>query len=539
MKADLALIHAPGYYDFRKKRTHWGPVSDVVPSYQIFDMIPYGFLTITSYLMKHGFKVRIVNLAARMLMSDKFDAEREIRKLKAKAYGIDLHWLPTVHGALEVAKLVKKHHPESPVILGGLTSTYFARELIESYPFIDYVVLGDTTEEPLKMLLERIDDRIDDVPNLAYRRGGFKVNPMNYVPNSLDEFAIDYRLVIKAALRGGLSLSIPFANFFREPIGCVIAFKGCTYNCVTCGGSKYAYKYSFGRKRMARKSVSAVFEEFKSLTSYFRIPVFFIGDPRLFGGFHELSRLIREEKVDNELLFEFFSPPPRELLEDLRRAGGSMIQLSPESPNEEVRRAFGRPYGNRELTKFVEEVMGMGFKRLDLYFMLGLPKQTPDMTLEASKFIESLYLSYPKHKELLTAFQAPLAPFIDPGSLAFEHPKLYGYRLRFRSLEEHRKALEARSWVDMLNYESFWMSRKELARATYLGAIGLAEVKANYGLMKEDEANSIIKRMKLAIEVLEGRAREEELYDLSSEIVSKRELYPTISALKMIRKLPI
>ena len=539
MKADLALIHAPGYYDFRKKKTHWGPISDVVPSYQIFDMIPYGFLTLTSYLMKQGFKVRIVNLAAKMVMSDRFDAEKEIRKLEADAYGIDLHWLPTAQGALEVARLVKKHHPESPVILGGLSSTYFAREIIESYPFVDYVLMGDTTEEPLRMLLERIGKDVGEVPNLAYRDRGFKMNPMTYVPDSLDEFTVDYGLIIKSALRGGISLSLPFANFFREPIGCVISLKGCAFNCITCGGSSFAYRCSFGRKRLARKSTKAVFEEFKSLTSYFRIPIFFIGDPRLFEDFHELSRLIREEKVDNELIFEFFAPPPRELLEEVKRAGGSLIQLSPESPDEYVRRALGRPYGNHELMKFVEEALDIGFRRLDLYFMLGLPEQTPDMALDVAKFLEGIYLNHPDSKERLTAFQAPLAPFVDPGSLAFEHPELYGYRLRFRTLEEHRRALEAKSWIDVLNYETLWMSRRELARATYSGALGLAEVKARHGVMDEEEAKSLMERMKLALDVLEGRAKEEELYGMSSEIASKRELYPTVSVFKIFRRLPI
>ena len=539
MKADLALIHAPGYYDFRKKKAHWGPISDVVPSYQVFDMIPYGFLTMTSYLMKHGFKVRIVNLAAKMVMSDRFDVEKEIRKLEADAYGIDLHWLPSAHGALEVARLVKEHHPESPVILGGLSSTYFAREIIESYPFVDYVLMGDTTEEPLRILLERIGDGVEGVPNLAYRDRGFKVNPMTYIPDSLDEFIVDYGLIIKSALRGGISLSLPFADFFKEPIGCVISFKGCAFDCITCGGSSYAYGCYLKRKRLARKSTKAIFEEFKSLTSYFRIPVFFIGDPRLYDGFHELSRMIREEKVDNELLFEFFSPPPRELMEDVKRAGGTIIQLSPESPNEHVRRAFGRPYGNQELMKFVEEALDMGFRRLDLYFMLGLPRQTPDMALDVAKFLEGIYLNHPDSKERLTAFQAPLSPFVDPGSLVFEHPELYGYRLRFRTLEEHRRALEAKSWIDMLNYETAWMGRRELARATYSGALGLAEVKARHGVMEEKEAKSLMERMRLALEVLEGRAREEELYDLSSEIASKRELYPRISVFKLFRRLPI
>jgi hypothetical protein len=55
-----------------------------------------------------GFKTRIVNIAGLMLADEKFDAEERIRKLDADVYFIDLHWMPHAHGALELAKMVKR-----------------------------------------------------------------------------------------------------------------------------------------------------------------------------------------------------------------------------------------------------------------------------------------------------------------------------------------------------------------------------------------------------------------------------------------------
>ena len=71
-KVDLILLHAPSVYDFRKKPILFGPVSDVVPSTQIFEMYPLGFMTILEYLQRHGFSVRIINVALRMLRSRQF-----------------------------------------------------------------------------------------------------------------------------------------------------------------------------------------------------------------------------------------------------------------------------------------------------------------------------------------------------------------------------------------------------------------------------------------------------------------------------------
>src|SRR4030043_269809 len=122
MPTDLILLHAPSVYDFRKKTILYGPVSDLIPPSYVFEMYPLGFTSIAEYLGRAGYQVRIVNLAVRMLNNPDFDAEQMIRKLKAPVFGIDLHWMLHCHGSIEVARLVKKHHPESKVMFGGFSA---------------------------------------------------------------------------------------------------------------------------------------------------------------------------------------------------------------------------------------------------------------------------------------------------------------------------------------------------------------------------------------------------------------------------------
>ena len=97
---DLILLHPPSVYDFREKTILFGPISDLVPSSPIFDMYPVGFASIAEYLEEAGYGVRIVNLAARMLMDKDFNVEKTLQKQKAPVFGIDLHWLPHAHGAI-------------------------------------------------------------------------------------------------------------------------------------------------------------------------------------------------------------------------------------------------------------------------------------------------------------------------------------------------------------------------------------------------------------------------------------------------------
>ena len=136
-------------------------------------MYPMGFTSIASHLEANGHNVRIVNVAQRMVSDPKYDAEAAIAALNPAIFGIDLHWLPHAHGALELAKIVKRHHPTTPVVFGGLSSSYFHQELINS-PNVDFVLRGDSTEEPVLQLLRAVlfGSDLSRIPNLTWRRPG-------------------------------------------------------------------------------------------------------------------------------------------------------------------------------------------------------------------------------------------------------------------------------------------------------------------------------------------------------------------------------
>ena len=194
-RTDLILLHPPSVYDFRQQTILYGPSSDQVPSSPIFELYPIGITSIAEYLERAGYRVRIVNLAVRMLRDPKFDAERLIKDLEAPVFGIDLHWLLHCHGAIEIARLVKRHHPRSKIVFGGLSSTYYHRELLD-YPEVDYVLRGDSTEEPLRQLMACIlnHEEPSEVPNLSWRDDGGEVheNPFTHVPDDLSGVMVDY-----------------------------------------------------------------------------------------------------------------------------------------------------------------------------------------------------------------------------------------------------------------------------------------------------------------------------------------------------------
>nr|HID13714.1 TIGR04190 family B12-binding domain/radical SAM domain protein [Anaerolineae bacterium] len=511
--ADLILLHAPSVYDFRRRATLWGPISDLVPSTPVYDMYPIGFATLTAYLEQAGFRTRIVNLAVRMVRSDRFDAERLISRLNGRAFGIDLHWLPHAHGALEVARLVKRHHPEAPVIFGGYSATYFHIELVR-YSWVDYVLRGDSTEEPLRQLMEcivaaRTPTDVDPamlakIPNLTWRdtSGEIHVNPQTYVPSSLDHLAMDYRHMVRSVVRNLDFLNyVPFSHWIDYPLMAALTVRGCTRNCSYCGGSALASRLLSGRTAPAYRSPERLANDLHALYRISRGPVFILGDLRQ-AGMDYARRFFRAvQGHPGPVMVEIFEPVTREYAKELAAALPDLVvEFSPESHDPAVRHALHKNYSNAEIEQTIEACLDAGCRRFDLFFMIGLPQQTTQSVLETVEYCEYLLTRFDDGR--LVPFIGPLAPFVDPGSLFYEQPDKYGYRILCHTLEEHRQALLAPTWKHILNYETRWMSRDDIAQVTYEAGRRLNALKARFGLVGPEMAAETEERINRAVSLM-------------------------------------
>jgi B12-binding domain/radical SAM domain protein len=491
-KADLVLLHAPSVYDFRQKSILYGPVSDLVPSTPVFEMYPIGLTTIAEYLERHGLKVRIVNLAVRMLNSDRFDAEKLIQGLEPAAFGIDLHWMPHAHGAIEVARLCKKHHPDIPVMFGGFSSSYFHKELV-ARPEVDYVVRGDSTEEPVLQLMRHLTGHpealpLAEIPNLTWLGpdGATQANALTYSPTNLDHVLIDYSYVVKAVARyRDLASFVPFKGWLGYPITAALSVRGCTHNCRTCGGSAATFNAIHNRKRPAYRAPEDLAADIRNISRFSKGPVFILGDIRQPGEEYADRFLRAIAGYDGPVIVELFDDADREFVQRLAAAMPNWtLEISLESHSEEVRAAFGRPYKNGPIEDTMRYALEAGVRRLDVFFMIGLPKQDYQSVMDTVAYSEYLMRDLDQGAQRrLIPFISPLAPFLDPGSPVFEDPERYGYRFFARTLEEHRQALVQPSWKYVLNYETVWMDRDQIVDSTYEAGLQLNRLKAQYGLV--------------------------------------------------------
>jgi B12-binding domain/radical SAM domain protein len=507
-RSDLVLLHAPHVYDFRRKIILYGPVSDLVPATPVFEMYPFGLTSIAEYMEKAGYRARIVNIAWRMLKDDKFDVEKFIKKLDADIFGVDLHWMVHAHGSVEIAKIVKKYHPQARVVFGGFSSSYFYKELL-AYPEIDFVLRGDSTEEPMRQLMAAVKNGspLDTVPNLAWKdsAGNIYENDFSHVPDEIENVMIDhYQGMIRSVIRHrDLTSVVPFKGWLRYPVTAVFTCRGCNHNCVICGGSNAAFKTFLNRNKTVFRSPQAIARDIRSVSKFSRGPVFVLGDIRQMGdeAANELLDILAEKKVKNQLMLEVFNPAPAEFLHKLSRACSDFcLEISPETHDPDIRKKAGKNYSNEDMERMIADTLAVGCGRIDIFFMVGIPHQTPQSVMQTVDYCRHLLEKFNGDKRI-TLFIGPLAPFLDPGSLGFEQPEKYGYRLLFRSLEEHRQALAAPSWRYTLNYETQWMTRDQIMDTTYEAILRLTRLKAKYGLITKEMAETQQWRLQTALEL--------------------------------------
>lgn len=500
MRSDIAFVHAPSIYDFRRKPLKEGPISDVVPSTPLFEMYPVGFVSMLNHALEEGFTGRICNLAVLMLSDNAFDVERYIKEVDADLFGIDLHWLPHVHGAFNVAKLIKKIHPDRKIVFGGFSSSYFAEEILAANEAVDYVLAGDLLEKQMNLLLDAVQkgSGLETVPNLVYRSNDRIVrNPPLKDPDPTAAEFINYKILVKNSLKyHDIKGHLPYYSWITNPAGMTLLQHGCQLNCGFCGGSNFAYKNRYNFTSPIRRDPSRIADEIEIVKETINSPVFIAGDINLMGEkfYTSLFDEIKKRGIDLPLLTEYFAPPGEDYFKTFSHdIPQFMCEISPDSSNQKIRSETGRYYSNHDLEKSIDLARSYGSRKFDVYFSIGLPFQTKSDVLEDVNYMEKLMSEHGSDTMPIFGFISPLSPFLDPGSLFYEMPDRYGFKIFASKITDYYNILDTgNSWEDFLNYETKWMSKKEMIQATYESGIKMVEVGTKVGYIQQSEEKLII-----------------------------------------------
>lgn len=542
MKSDVAFVHPPSIYNFRTRNLRSGPISDVVPSTPVFEMYPIGLISMLSYLVERGYNARISNLAVLMLSSERFNEEDYIRNLEADLYGVDLHWLPHVHGAVNVVRTIKKLHPDAKVVMGGFSASYFAEEIMQTYPEVDYVLKGDLQEDSMLKLLEYTQGHgdVENVENLLYRSDSrIKSNRRSDDRKRMEDVFLNYELLLKNSMKyHDIKGHLPFLSWISNPMAMTLIQHGCSMNCAFCGGSYYSYKKNFFPHSPIIRNIERVVDEIELVHRKLGAPIFIAGDLNLSGEkyYSEFFKSIHDRGIDIPLLTEYFVPPDLHYYETLKKAFPEFTsEISPESSLERIRIKTGKVYTNNDLEKSISYAGEHGCKKFDVYFSIGLPGQEPNDVFEDAEYSGRLINKFKGSSMQVSAFISPLTPFLDPGSLIYEFPDKYGYRIRAHSIQDYYDLLDfGTGWEDFLNYETDRMNRKTIEETTYVAAMKMANIRLESGYLTSADHQRITASIMEYMEgkpVTEKSQKDHHLTYMSKEIQWSRKHHLTLSSL--------
>lgn len=470
MDYDVMLLHPPVVYDFRYRNLFPGPLGAAGSQVQL-TKIALGVLSIAEYLERHGYKVLIDNIAERMVNNKEFNVEEYIKNLSAEIFAIGLHWHHHSQGAIEIAKLCKNLHPESSVILGGLTATYFHEEIIRRYSFIDAVIRGEAEKPFLDFLkAHKKGQAISNTPNLTYRDSAGKiiVTQLMKPSDNLDDFEFTR-----------LDLIEPKSSIFPEdiePRGSLILCRGCIYNCTICGGSAYSYKKYLGMDKPAFRSPCKIVGDIRKLNNQGINVIGLYQDPRMGGEkyWKELSSALRNEELNiDRLTIDIFSPVDEEFVREFATIKTQVVfYFCPDSGNYRVRKAHGRCYTNEDIIKSIQICYKYHIP-VTSFFSIGLSGETDDTIRETLELYNELFKieqsAISQGNFGNGSGNIPLGGpiisyvFLDPASLAYDFPDKYGYNLIFENLEQYIEGRSKPFWHQWLNYETTLLNKDTIA----------------------------------------------------------------------------
>ena len=531
-KHDVVFIHPPAIFDFRKKALFPGPMAPTVEQAQ-FNKVPIGLLSLAEYLDRHGYRVIVDNLCDRMVASPSFSAEKHLKSLSARVFAVGLHFQQHAPGALEVARLCKEYHPESLVVLGGLTATRFHEEIIQKYKFVDAVVRAEA-EKPFLLFMRSLEKNrsITASPNLTFRgdEGKVQVSPLLPASESLDEF--EYTR---------FDLLEPRTSIFAPgtvPRWSLEVCRGCAYNCAICGGSAYTYKKYLGMHKPAFRSPSKIREDILKLNTQGIRVIGLYQDPRVAGTQYcrDLFAVLKEPELKiDRLSIDLLVPADEEFIKAMASIGRQITaHICPDTGSDLVRRKLGRHYTTLELLKTIQ-LCHKYLIPVTTFFSVGLAGETRSEMLETWELWDKLSslenISTARGDSLGLGSGIPLGGpimgpiLLDPGSAAFDSPEEYGYELLYKNLEEYIAGLSGPSWFQWLNYETPEMNKQAIAEMNMQSVAFGIEQRESYGL--SDPAQTAVERQKLKADILALT----EVYRIM-QIADKREREHQLKVLK-------
>jgi radical SAM superfamily enzyme YgiQ (UPF0313 family) len=413
MKPEILLFHPPTILD--RKALKKAIMSQL--------LCGYGLLHLGSHLKEKGYSIQCWNIPlAYQTGLDNEAIKQKIKNFSPLLIGIELNWLQTSKGALDLAQFVKSLFPNTTIIMGGVHSTIFADSIIQQNPAVDIVVKGEAEKiiEEIACKIEKNQNFYDVVGTVSKREGKVIENPGKNIYEDIDvipAYSFDYLMP---------KTNIPYH------MGAVNTCRGpCKYNCTHCLGAHSIYCLS-PRETIQFHSIPWLINQIQILlkdVNQILIQDDSYANPKFL---KEFAKAIEEEQLKDsiDILNIALVPTPeinKEVIEQLARAGFNFIDFGIESGSDKILKLLNRPYNSQQAMDCMKNAIKNELLPLTYWMITGF---------ESNEDLNTIF-SYVKKSMELGAIPRWVTPIcILPKTQLANNAADYGLKLKLSSFED-------------------------------------------------------------------------------------------------------
>lgn len=416
------------------------------------NIIAMGVFSMANELKKQGFNPEILHIGIEKALNKNFDIAEYIRENNIKFVALSLHWHFQVYDTLNIARYIKENS-NTFIVMGGYTSSAFAKDILEQYEYVDAVIKGEG-EKPIVELAKKIyinNNDLSDIPNLYWRNNNniitneqiwfaneeelnsYDFNGLKFLKNN------DIYLRLGLYLNQDLKNPLPIKLKDEREIVCCLG-RGCPNNCTWCGGGFNAVKMITGRDKITLRNSKIVAKEILAYKNFYNIDTFYFcydSYPKKQDYIVNLFEILGKE-MPNEIniKFECFGLPTYQFIDSLKKNLGdnSQIIISPDFGDDEYRKEHKKAfsYTNYELFDCLSIIDS---KRINcmLYFT-EIPNENLIQKKKTKWIIEKIKREYPNFTigEISIDTYEPFSPWV-------LNPNKYGVNPNLITLNDYVK----------------------------------------------------------------------------------------------------
>lgn len=429
-------------------------------------VFPMGLIALASLLKENSIESEIIHLEVEKAIDPKFNLIRYLRQNNIQIICFDLFWHHQSYKVIWIAKKIKQSLPNCNIIVGGLTASFFAKEVLDNFHAIDFIIKGDA-EIPLLSLIKLLllkRKNFASIPNLIWRnKKRVIINKMSYVISQgiinklkFSNFNIvrNYERYNKIHL--GTSKCLYCDGRECDRIFYYNCGRGCKMNCSTCSGSNISQRIISSRKQVVFINHPAVIRELRNALKY-NISIWYTSfDPYPNGDYYiKLFQKIRKESLNLSLKFECWSLPTIRFLDEFSKTfqkDKSMITIFTMCGSDLVRKMNkGYYFSNDDLIKIIRYASLRNVK-ICLCFTIGLPFERREDVIKTLTLIN--FLKSFKNVE----FNCYVTE-IEPASPRFLEQRKYGILSSRNSFKDYYQVHRKKSGA---GYSTEYFSENEI-----------------------------------------------------------------------------